>query len=325
VLITYFEYNFQRLLAGIQDFKQFTDRYSIIYSTSWSPTNYHLLASLVAETSGPVWVQACNYGEIPALSAVHPRIRCLTTLPCDWLAPEYYPMAPEQERDIDILVVSNWAPFKRHWALFAALAQLPAHWRVVCVGQPETGSSLAKIQALQTRFGVKQRIEYHERLSIDEVTALQLRSKVGAVFSRHEGCCVAAAETLMAGCSLALIDGAKVGPLAYVTEQTGVAMRSGSISADLARAVEQAHLRSPRQFAEQHVSCLVSAQKLNAQLLSEAAREGRPWTRDIQTPVWRPYPRLLREVPPDIQQAADELSALYPSVFPPTFLNTSHR
>jgi glycosyltransferase involved in cell wall biosynthesis len=234
-------------------------------------------------------------------------------------------MAPEQERDIDILVVSNWAPFKRHWALFAALAQLPAHWRVVCVGQPETGSSLAKIQALQTRFGVKQRIEYHERLSIDEVTALQLRSKVGAVFSRHEGCCVAAAETLMAGCSLALIDGAKVGPLAYVTEQTGVAMRSGSISADLARAVEQAHLRSPRQFAEQHVSCLVSAQKLNAQLLSEAAREGRPWTRDIQTPVWRPYPRLLREVPPDIQQAADELSALYPSVFPPTFLNTSHR
>ncbi len=326
VLITYFEYNFQRLLAGIQDFKQFTDRYSIIYSTSWSPTNYHLLASLVAETSGPVWIQACNYGEISALEALHPRVRCLPTLPCDWLGPDYYPVKPAAERDIDLLVVSNWAPFKRHWALFNALRDLPPEWKVVCVGQPETGHTLADIKRLQQRFGAPQTIEYHERLAIDQVTALQVRSKVGAVFSRHEGCCVAATETLMAGAALALIEGARVGPLAYIDESTGVALRESHLAEDLRRAVAEADHMRPRAFAESRLSCHESARRLTDLLKREALAEGRPWTQDIETPVWRPYPRLLREASQQkLEPATAELSDLYPQVFAPDFLQTSYR
>lgn len=326
VLITYFEYNFQRLLAGIIPFQEFTDRYSVIYSTSWSPTNYHLLASLVAETSGPVWMQACNYNEVPALEALHPRVCCLPTLPCDWLGPDYYPVKPAAERDIDLLVVSNWAPFKRHWALFNALRDLPPEWRVVCVGQPETGHTLADIQRLQQRLGAPQKIEYHERLAIDQVTALQVRSKVGAVFSRHEGCCVAATETLMAGAALALIDGARVGPLAYINESTGVALRESHLAEDLRRAVAEAHQMQPRAFAESRLSCHESARRLNDLLKREALAEGRPWTQDIETPVWRPYPRLLHEASqPKLEAAAAELSDRYPHVFAPDFLNTSHR
>ncbi len=327
VIVTHFEYNFVRLLNGIASFKELTDRYTVIYTTSWSPTNYHVLAALIAETTGSVWIQASNFGDVASLSKMHSRVRCLETLAaCDWLAPEYFPIRPDQERDIDLLVVSNWAPFKRHWVLFEALRNLPREWKVVLVGQPETGHSLADIQSLQKRFEVPQQIEYHERLTIDEVTALQLRSKVGAVFSRHEGGCVAATEALMAGASLALIDGARIGALAHVNETTGVALRESHLAEDLRRAVSEAKSRQPRAFAEKHVSCHESSRKLNEALKREAEAEGRPWTQDIETCAWRPYPRLMNEGALEkLQTAADALATCWPNVFAHNFQVTACR
>lgn len=326
VLITYFEYNFQRLLTGATPFSEFTNEFSIIYSTSWSPTNYHLLAALVAETTGPVWLQACNRDEVPALERFHPRVHCLSSLPCDWLAPEYYPQPYQSARDIDLLVVANWAPFKRHWALFEALRELPREWKVVCVGQPEAGHTLADIQRLQRRLGAPQVIDYRERLSINEVTALQLRSKVGAVFSRHEGCCVAATETLMAGAALALVEGARVGPLDYINEHTGVVLRNKHTATDLRLAISEAHRLQPRAFAEQHLSCHVSAHRLNERLKQASLMEARPWTCDIETPVWRPYPRLLNDTSATkLRPAADALVTRYPHLFAPDFMQTSFR
>lgn len=324
VLITYFEYNFQRLLDGIGDYRRFTDKYTVVYSTSWSPTSYHLLGNLLAETTGPVFMQACNYHEIPALNAFHPRVRCLDTLPCDWLEPSYYEPRPFNERDIDLLVVSNWAPFKRHWALFNALRELPENLRIVCVGQPETGHDLQKMRELQAMLGSRQNIEYLQSVPIGQVTALQCRAKVCAIFSRREGCCVAAAESLMAGAALALIEDACIGPLAYVNERTGFALDDYHIAEGLREAFAHAHERKPRDYALEHLACEVSAGKLNALLKKEALAEGRPWTRDIETPVWRPYPRLLKaEAKETLKPAYADLHKTYPAVFPDHLLETS--
>lgn len=324
VLVTYFEYNFQRLLDGIEDYRRFTDKYTVVYSTSWSPTSYHLLGNLLAETTGPVFMQACNYNEIPALNAFHPRVRCLDTLPCDWLEPSYYEPKPFAERDIDLLVVSNWAPFKRHWALFNALRELPENLKIACVGQPETGHSLQKMQALQAMLGSRQNIEYLQSVPIDQVSALQCRAKVCAIFSRREGCCVAATESLMAGAALALIKDACIGPLAYVNERTGFALDDHHIAKDLREGFAHAHEKKPREYALEHLACGVSAAKLNALLKKEALADGRPWTQDIEPPVWRPYPRLLKpEAKEALRPAYEELHKAYPTVFPDHLLDTS--
>ena len=326
VLITYFEYNFQRLLDGIADYREFSDRYSVIYSTSWSPTSYHLLANLLAETPGPVFVQACNYEEVPGLNAFHPRVRCLATLPCDWLQPDLYQPRPFAERDIDILVVSNWAPFKRHWALFNALRDLPENLRIVCVGQPEVGHSVKTLQAMQRLLGARQEIEFLQSIPIEQVTDLQCRAKVSAIFSRREGCCVAATESLMAGAALALVKGACIGPLAYVNERTGFTLDDHRLAEGLRTALAHAHERRPREYAIERLSCEVSARKLNNLLKREASAEGRPWTRDIHTPFWRPYPRLLEPAAKtELQPAYDELHRRYPAVFPDHLMDTSHR
>ncbi len=326
VLITYFEYNFQRLLDGIPDYREFTSKYSVIYSTSWSPTSYHLLGNLLAESTGPVFIQACNYGEIPALHGFHSRVRCLETLPCDWLQPAFYQPRPYAERDIDLLVVSNWAPFKRHWALFNALRELPENLRVVCVGQPETGHTIEKMRAQQRLLGARQNIEFVESIPIEEVTALQCRARVCAIFSRREGCCVAATESLMAGAALALVGGACIGPLAYVNDQTGFVLDDRNLAAGLRQALAEAHDRQPREYAMSRLSCDVSARKLNELLKQEAVKEGRPWTRDIHTPCWRPYPQLVEaSAKAELFPAFRELQQRYPAVFPEHLMDTSHR
>jgi hypothetical protein len=65
VLLMYFEYNWARLACGLLDaeFDWLDRHYDFILSTSWSPTDYAVLALYLAKTSGPVFIQPCNYGE----------------------------------------------------------------------------------------------------------------------------------------------------------------------------------------------------------------------------------------------------------------------
>ena len=325
VLITYFEYNFQRLLDGIKNYREFTDKYTVVYATSWSPTSYHLLANLAAETTGPVFVQPANYREAPRLNGFHPRIRCLDSLACDWVHPSFYDPKPFSERDIDILVVSNWAPFKRHWAFFAALRDLPASLKIVCVGQPASGRDLASMRALQELMGARQNIEFLESIPISQVEALQCRAKLSAIFSKREGGCVAATEALMAGAALVMVDGASIGSFSHINERTGFVLHDGRVAEGLLDALAHAHERSPRAYAMEQVSCEVTSAKLNNTLKQAAAAEGRPWTRDIATPVWHPYPCILD---PDAKEALrpafNELHQSYPAVFPDHLHDTSH-
>lgn len=48
VMLLAFEYNWLRLLAGIPDLRRLENDYSVIFSTSSSPTNYQMLALAVS-------------------------------------------------------------------------------------------------------------------------------------------------------------------------------------------------------------------------------------------------------------------------------------
>ena len=317
VLFLHFEYNWLRVLWEIEDLREFSNRYTIVYSTSWSPTDYSLLGLAAAKTDGPIYVQACNYQEIPKLEAFHPRIRCVHGLPCDWLNPEYFTPRPWKDRDIDLLMVSNWAPFKRHWELFATLRSLPAHLRVVCVGQPDERHTISQIKALAKHFGVPQNIEFLESIPIEKVTELQCRSKVAAIFSRWEGCCVAAAEALFAGAVLVMRDNAYVGPRAYVNEQTGLAFNLKNAAAQISRALADGERYRSREWALENISYEKTGQALNQKLKADSLSAGLPWTTDLCAMHWRPYAQLTHERDrTTLRPAWEELHRRYPSVFP---------
>ena len=92
VLLMTFEYNWVRLLLTLseEETRWLNENYDIVLSTSWSPTDYAALALAVSSLRGTVFVQSCNYDEIAKIEAFHPRLKCLETLPCDWINPRLY-------------------------------------------------------------------------------------------------------------------------------------------------------------------------------------------------------------------------------------------
>lgn len=326
MLLSTFEYNWMHLMADPEVFRALCADFNLILSTSWSSTDYHVLAqALILAPDTVFFVQACSLAERAKIETFHPRLRTLATMPCDWLNPALFPQPRPEERDIDLIMVSNWAPFKRHWALFNALRDLPADLRVVCIGQPDTGRTLDDIRKLKQRLGAPQNIEFIERIPIEQVSALQCRARLGIILSLWEGCCVAAAESLMAGAPLAMCEGAHVGPLAYIDETTGFKLSRKPKAKELAHALAHAAQRQPRSFAESRLSYLRSTQTLNDQLRAHETAVGRPWTQDIAPLYWRAHPRIAHEE--DRQRLAPQFAELhrrFPAVFPVDMMEKSH-
>lgn len=318
ILLMYFEYNWARSACGLLDaeFDWIDQHYDVILSTSWSPTDYAILALFLARTSSPIFVQPCNYEEKNKLSDFHRRIEVLETLPCDWINPDNYG-TNVGGRPIDFLMVANWGEFKRHWDFFMALRKLPTDLRVVLVGQKEGGRDAGFIRSLAAEIGVPQTLEIHQSLPIQEVAALQSQAKVSVIFSRREGCCVAAVESLFAGCALGMRADARVGPLDYINERTGLRLRPSYLAEDLQKLLDISSTLDPAGWARENVSCFITHEKLNRQLADSARARGLPWTRDLVIPHWRPYPKYVHpEDAEAMRPVYNDLHARFPKVFP---------
>ncbi|MFC5453448.1 glycosyltransferase [Prosthecobacter fluviatilis] len=327
VLLMLFEYNWARLVLGLtpEEFAWLDEHYDLVLSTSWSPTDYAALGLILSRTSGPVFVQACNFQEVPKIAGLHPRVRLLESLGCDWINPDLYPPSSEQ-RTIDFLMIANWGEFKRHWDFFRALSRMPANLRVVLVGQAEGGRDAEFIRRQARLFGVPQALEVYQSLPIDEVARLQSQARVALIFSRREGCCVAFVEAMFAGCAVGIRADAHVGPLAYVNQSTGLRLRPGHLPEDLMRLHEIAATAQPAAWAQEHISCYQSHMKLNRLMKQSSLERGLPWTQDIALPHWRPYPaHARREEAAALMPAYRDLHERFPRVFGNEFFDQVNR
>jgi len=321
VMLVMFEYNWLRLLANVKDLNYLSERFDIVLSTSWSPTDYALLALALQSLRGTIFIQACNYDEIPWIEGFSPRLKCLPCIACDWINPDCYQPKPYAERQTDILMVANWAPFKRHWQFFDALSRMPRSLRIIMIGQEEGSHTLPMLRDQAALFGVKQDINFVENITIDDVTRHQCDSKVSLILSRREGCCVAAVESLFANSPLGMMQNAHVGPKAYINSETGVLLSSDHMDLQLQRFLDNAEGFRAQAWATQNVSCVKSIAKVNALFRTQAQQRNAPWTADLKPPYWRPYPIFLdprdRE---EMRPVYEDLCERFPEVFGPDLL-----
>ncbi|HCN78108.1 MAG TPA: hypothetical protein DIT13_13060 [Verrucomicrobiales bacterium] len=326
-LLNYFEYNLARVLALSEvDLAWLDSRYHLIFVASWSPTDYALLAGALRRLKSPLFIQCANESEREKLAALHPRLICLPGLACDWVDPVFYQPKPNSERSIDILMVANWGAFKRHWEFFAALTRLPAHLRVVLVGQKEGGRDKDFIARLAREIGVPQQLQLLESLPIEKVTELECDARVSVILSRREGGCVAAVESLFAGCALAMRAGAHIGSSAHINTQTGRRLRPGRIAEDLAALLKDCGTLSPREWACANIRNDLTLARINTVLKSHATALCQPWTTDLATPRWRPHPTLARETDRErLRPAYAELHQRLPGLVSADLMDQSHR
>jgi hypothetical protein len=317
-LLLTFEYNWARLFLGLDPagLAWINENFNLVLSTSWSPTDYAMLALALSCVPGRLFVQSCNYEECAFIEALHPRLCCLKTLPCDWIDPTGFQAKSPDKRSIDLLMVANFGQFKRHWEFFEMLSQMPKSLKVVLVGQRSGGRNKAFIERMAREHGVKQQITVYESLDIKDVVTIQSDSKVSIIMTRREGCCVAAVESMMAGCALAMREDAHVGPKAYINNRTGRQLRPGHLVEDLQRLLDDAHNMDPRAWCLENTCNTLSHLRLNDQLRSYETKEGRLWTKDIITPRWYPHPTFAKvEEQEAMKPIYDKLHQRYPNVF----------
>lgn len=243
---------------------------------------------------GTVVTQISNPGDVTELPRISDRLHVVPLYASSWVRPESFSPRPFAERDIDLLMVANFAKFKRHFALFQALAHLPRSWRVHLIGQAQDGRTAETARALADLYGVADRFTVQSDAKHPEVVAAAFaRSRISVILSRREGSCVVVAESLFADTPVAVLHDAELGSRSFINERTGLLLRDGNLAGQLRDLHDRSVTYSPRAWAEANISCHRSTAILNAELRRLALARGEPWTRDIALMCWRPDPRLV--------------------------------
>lgn len=287
VLYSAFEYNWMRLIAH-HDARAFLAEYTLVGASSYSPTHYAALANFAGLSDDPVFIGVSNHADLEAYRVLSPVIEPVPVLACDLNDPAQYAPKPHAERRIDILMVATWLRVKRHWLLWEALRDMPRGLRVVLVGRNLPGRTWHDLLREARAFGVRQELEFELNVPPERVAELQCDARISAIFSDREGSCVAVTESMFADSPVAMMDDAHVGAKAYINAHTGVLLSRRRIGEQLSRFLEASHQFTARDWALAHISCHVSARRLNDILRDDALRRGRPWTTDI-APFCRRY------------------------------------
>jgi glycosyltransferase involved in cell wall biosynthesis len=260
--------------------------YDVVLASGWSPPNYKLHLEYIAKADAPLFVTLSNSADVEYYDYLVPQIVPLPILTCDWLNPSNFNPKPAAERDIDIIMVAGWGKYKRHWLLFEALRKMPSNLYVVMVGGNSQGRTVEDIKQEAKNFGIKQDIEFLERLPIEEVNKLQARSKIATLFSDREGSCIAVTESLMSNTPVAMMADAHVGAKKHINSKTGILCSRRSITRDLTRLLDTFDTFRAREWAEEEISYIRSRTVLIEHLRKHALEAGRRWTCDIANFYW---------------------------------------
>lgn len=295
VLYCSVEDNWARLIVH-HDARRFLAEYVFVGASTWSPTDYTVLAGFAGLTEDPIFVGVSNHADVTAYEVLRPTVLPVPLMPSDWVNPNFYAPKPHARREIDILMVANFAPFKRHWLLFQALRRMRRNLRVALIGiRGTTGRGEAELREEAKAFGVTQELEILTNASIEVVTAYQCNARVSVILSRREGCCLVVGESLFADTPVAMLRNAHIGSKAYIHDSTGVFLTERGMAKQLSGCIERSGSFRPRQWALEHITCFRSTERLNALLRDHSLRTGKPWTRNITPMCWRYVPSYLEE------------------------------
>jgi glycosyltransferase involved in cell wall biosynthesis len=295
VLYCSFEFNWMKLIAN-HDARKLFREYILVGASSWSPSDHAVLANLCGLSKDPAFIGISNMADIAQYRMFAPHIHPLPIMACDWVAAEDFQPLPHHMRTIDILMVSHFRPWKRHWLLFEALRDMDPNLKVTLIGRASEGRTERELREEAAAFGVKQELTFLTHLEIDEVIRHQCNAKVSVALSKREGSCVSVTEALFADTPVVMMDDAHVGARAYINSSTGRLVNRRNFARTLEELIANPRACMPRAWATEHISARLTSKKLNTILREHALRTGQPWTRDIAPLCWRYVPRYLDEI-----------------------------
>ncbi len=268
-------------LARSPRLKEIQREYDILFLATWQPFYSLPLYAFMARAERRLLLMPSSFRDYELCRDTHPDLIALPFQSASWVHPKFYGEPPE--KDIDIIMVANFSPYKRHWLLFRALRQLPKNLRVVLVGVPLSGRTRESLLQEARLFGTEDRLEIYESPPNATVADLLSRAKIFLGLSAREGSYIAVTEALFSNTPVGLYRNAIVGSKDHVNEHTGTLFDPNKpLAGQILEFLEKAGSYHPAEWARANISSVVNSAKLNGLLRDLARSEGRPWTRDIE-------------------------------------------
>jgi glycosyltransferase involved in cell wall biosynthesis len=256
-------------------------RYDLLLGPTWSPP--HDVPLLVAARlwPGPLYTLLNDLDDGAAMRRLADRLVPIPLLLSSWVNPDAYRPYLGSDREYDIVMLANFAPYKRHWLFFQVLRSLPRRYRVLLLGRPVGSWTERGLMDQARAFGVLDRFDLRARLTDGAIAQGLCSARTSLIFSGQEGSCIAVAESLFADTPVGLFADAQVGSRAFVNANTGRLLARRGTARQVQEFVEASSDYRPRQWALANISCHHSYAVLNRRLREETVRRGQPWTRDL--------------------------------------------
>jgi glycosyltransferase involved in cell wall biosynthesis len=318
VLLVSFESQLEELLRSAA-FEEVEQRYLIAFLPTWQPAHSRALFLLAARARLPYVVMPASQADL-ALPNVLGKLCCTVPLQAsNWSSASDFARSASIDRDIDILMVANFAGYKRHWRLFEGLTQLSQPLRVVLAGTPWEGRHAVDLLREARAFGVTMPIEIVSNPSNPEIASLMRRARLLCALSHKEGSYIAVAEALLAGTPVAMFRDAVIGSKIFINDKTGILLERGrSLGPQLLSALRVADSLDPRDWAARTISAEASGPLLNSALQRVARSHGERWSMDIAAFACRRFTFLYRDpaslvrLQPDYARLRDQLGVTLP-------------
>ncbi|GEP41447.1 glycosyltransferase [Brevifollis gellanilyticus] len=295
VLFISFEHQWAQLLR-LPEVDQLAKDYTLVVSPTWSPPHSPLNVIFPTLWPKPVHCLISHDDDMTTLPRLSSNYQMISLLASSWVNEEVFSPRAKSERDLDLVMVANFARFKRHVRFFQALREMPSDLRVLLIGQKDGNRDQKDVLREAEAFGVRDRFELRVSMPHPQVLESLARAKASIVLSLREGSCVAVAESLFADTPVGLMESAHIGSSRFINEQTGRFLRESHLAQDIMALINSAATLQPRARAlSDGIGTRRSSEILNEHLKKHALAAGQNWTRDLARMQWCPNPKRLDE------------------------------
>ncbi len=238
-------------------------------------------------------VMAPDASDYEFIERISTRLVPVTLGSCDWVDPCVAMPYLTSEKHFDIVMNAIWAPWKRHHVLFSAMRRMKRKPKVALIGVEWGGGNTDRIARLARYYGVEDSITVFERIPYETVMDVVCSSRCCILLSLKEGANRALAESMFCDVPVLLLEEYVGGGQKNVVPETGMIVPERSLAESLDQLVSGDLAFSPRKWALENISCVVSTSNLNRKLREVAVQDGEVWTRNIAVRANSPESRYL--------------------------------
>jgi glycosyltransferase involved in cell wall biosynthesis len=268
-----------RSLPNIPGFAALYERYHLVFAPSWSGAADPGMLQY-AKLPHPITVLTNTPDDQAFLERMASSLDPIMLPPCCWADPRLAVPFLGRPKTFDIVMNASWAPWKRHFALFRALARLPERPKVALIGSAWDGGTRADMLDIARLYGVDGQLTIYEQITHEHVMDITSRSKVAILTSLKEGGNRALTEALLCDVPIIILDRHLGGFVEYANAATGLISSEENLAENLALLMDEENRIHPRDWAIDNMSCEVSSARLNTFIKDNSLARGGAWTVD---------------------------------------------